>query len=122
MDLKADILEDEILSTFGKEVLERLLRCHSRKYAEMQGKKATDNQYLRYHIVWATDDYRSYGDEFKADGQTGSPTKSGQSDYHQYQVTRHWVQASFLSPLFSTLLKTHQTLIYRSSKSPWCLN
>lgn len=38
MEFKTDILEDEILSTFGSEVLERLLRCHSRKYADIGNK------------------------------------------------------------------------------------
>lgn len=66
MEFKADILEDEILSTFGAEVLERLLRCHSRKHADIGNKKADDIDYLRYHIVWATDDYTENGDGFLA--------------------------------------------------------
>lgn len=61
MEFKTDILEDEILSTFGSEVLERLLRCHSRKYADIGNKKADDADYVYYHIVWATDDYSSNG-------------------------------------------------------------
>lgn len=69
MEFRADILEDEILSTFGKEVLERLLRCHSRKYADRGGKKADDNDYLKYHITWATDDYAGLGAGFKAEDQ-----------------------------------------------------
>lgn len=32
-EFQTDILEDEILSTFGAEVLERLLRCHSYEHA-----------------------------------------------------------------------------------------
>lgn len=32
MEFKTDILEDEILSTFGPEVLECLLRSHSRNH------------------------------------------------------------------------------------------
>lgn len=66
MDFKADILEDEILDTFGGEVLERLLRCHSRKHADVGTKKVSDAEYLKYHIVWATDDYSANGDGFRA--------------------------------------------------------
>ena len=66
MEFKADILEGEILSTFGREVLERLLRCHSRKHAAIGNKKADDTDYLKYHIVWATDDYSENGDGFRA--------------------------------------------------------
>ena len=66
MEFNTDILEDEILSTFGEEVLERLLRCHSRKYADVGNKKVDDKDYPRYHIVWATDDYSSNGDGFRA--------------------------------------------------------
>lgn len=66
MEFNADILEDELLSTFGREVLERLLRCHSRKHHAVNGKMIDDSEYEKYHIVWATDDYAEYGEGFRA--------------------------------------------------------
>lgn len=61
-----DILEDDIRALYGTSVLERLLWCHSRKYNAVGDKRISDEEYKKYHIVWATDDYAENGDGFRA--------------------------------------------------------
>lgn len=62
----ADILEDDILKIYGESVLERLLWCHSRKYEFADKKNIKPDDYKKFHIIWATDDYIDKGNGFAA--------------------------------------------------------
>lgn len=57
---QADILESELLDTFGTEVFQRLLRDHS-TYAERKAQGAKEDD---CHIIWGTSDYADRGEGF----------------------------------------------------------